>query len=125
MSQVHIEIGKLEDNLTEIFYYPNRVEDEITFTLETVVFGRFVNIWLEKTEHLTICEVEIYCNEGLFLYDKHSPHHTSHKLGSFGQTHPVPANSANTGKTLPNYMYMYNSINFNIENATNINDLNK
>ena len=86
MSQVHIEIGKLEDNLTEIFYYPTRVEDEITFTLETVFFGRFVKIWLEKTEHLTICEVEIYCNEGLFLYDKHSPHHTSHKLGSFGQT---------------------------------------
>lgn len=70
LSNVHVEIGLSEDNMTEIAYHNDPVGHDITFVLNSTMYGRYAMIWLEKAkEYLTICELEVYGFEsklGLF-----------------------------------------------------------
>ena len=64
LSKLHVEVGLLRENLTEILFYADAVGTDITFSFEPALCGRFVKIWIEKKDYLTICEIEIYGSTG-------------------------------------------------------------
>ena len=60
LSNVHVEIGLQITNLTEIVYHNDVVNPDVTFEFDPSICARYVKVWIEKKEFLTICEIEVY-----------------------------------------------------------------
>lgn len=67
LDNVHIELGPSLDSLTEIYYQEDAVEEDLNVGLDGSYSGQFVKIWIETTDYLTICEVEVYAEESMRL----------------------------------------------------------
>ena len=64
LKKLHIEIGSSKENLTKIMYHENEIGYNATFPFDTQPVGRYVKLWIEIEEYLTVCELEVYDNHG-------------------------------------------------------------
>ena len=68
LTYVHIELGSTLDSLTEIFYQRQTVTTSLTAAFDGSFSGQFLKIWIEATDYLTICEIEVYAEESKYTY---------------------------------------------------------
>lgn len=70
--RIVLEIGYDLNNFTEVWSFNGAVglnfQAEITFPVN----GRFVKFWLDATEYLSACEIEVYGEDGnVILLNRH------------------------------------------------------
>lgn len=69
LNNVHIELGLSNDSMTEIFYQENAVAETLLVGFDGSHSGQFIKVWIETTDYLTICELEVYEHGMVLLFE--------------------------------------------------------
>lgn len=64
LRKIHIMLGGDGETFSEIKYHENAIQTSQTFTFDPERIGRYLKIWLDASEYLTICEIEVFGRQG-------------------------------------------------------------